>query len=110
MISAFGVEHGYISKAEEKKASTGRHVAAQLVPGIHGLAAGKPGKAWRAAGHEVGGNVGGALVGGAVGGLTRNPAAASLGGLAGSTVGTSMGVKSAQRKGYYRSEKKKKGS
>lgn len=106
--SAFGVDHGEVSKAEEKKASAGRHAAAQFFPGAHGLAAGKPGKALRAAGHELGGNLGGTLVGGAVGGLTRNPAAAGLGGIAGSTVGTSMGVSSAQRKGYYRAQKKKK--
>lgn len=71
IISAFGVEHEGISKAAKKdtddlwhsNATPGRHVATQLVPGIHGAVAGRKGKKLEAAGAEFGG----ALVGGPVG-------------------------------------------
>ena len=48
MESAFGVDHGEISKAE-KKATTGRYAAAYFAPGLHGAVAGKKGRKLRAA-------------------------------------------------------------
>lgn len=53
MSSAFGVEHGEISKWEEKtNPSVGRIAAGAFAPGIHGAVAGKHGHKLQAAGIE----------------------------------------------------------
>ncbi len=121
--SAFGVEHGdSISKAaptKQKKASAGRQALGTVLPGYHGLAAGKKGHKLRAAGNELGGRIGGALVGQAAaaplvaGGLAHATRPAGMAALAGGTgisvastlYGGVKGTQRAQRMGHYKPER-----
>jgi len=118
-VSAFGVDHGGISKADDKyggnKAPTGgRRAAAYAFGPFHSAVAGKKGKKLRATGNQIGGSVGGAIggqIGGAaLGALTRKPAimhgTAQAGGLAGGIGGSQLAVNRNQRKGYYKPQKK----
>jgi len=121
--SAFGVEHGdSISKAapaKQKKASTGRLALGTVLPGYHGLAAGKKGHKLRAAGNEIGGRI----VGSAAGGIAAAPLTtagmahatkpagiAALAGGAAISAGSSIyggvkGTQRAQRMGHYKPER-----
>jgi hypothetical protein len=120
MESAFGIDHGEISKAKDKydghgAPTTGRRLAGHFGYGFHGAVAGKKGKKLRATGTEVAGAAGGA-VGGNLGGrlagavLSRgHPVAASIGGslgsLGGGIAGSQGAVNRLQRKGYYKKQK-----
>lgn len=116
---------GEIEKADEPKASAGRYAAGYLFPGWHGAVAGKKGKKARAAGNELGGSLLGTAAGGGAGygayralasGKIRDPRAAiavsGLGGVLGyglPAAGAVLGVKRAQRKGYYKPQDVEKG-
>jgi hypothetical protein len=98
-VSAFGVDHGGISKSfkqtardikTEKHATHGRIAAGAVFPGFHAAAAGKRGKKLRAAGNEVGGAM--------VGGLLVPVAGGPAGGI--------LGTQRAARKGYYKKQEK----
>jgi hypothetical protein len=109
MRSAFGVEHGGISKAE-KEATAGRYVTSWALPGAHGAVAGKKGKKLRATGSELAGFTGGA-VGGSIAGLgaarlthSRGAAKAVHAGTA--AAGSMLGTAHAQRKGHYKPQRK----
>jgi hypothetical protein len=120
MISAFGVDHGGISKADDKYGghgapSTGRRATAHFFPGWHGAIAGKKGKKLRSAGTQVGsavagaglGQIGGAALGAAVTRGRSTGAAhtgATLGGLGGAVSGSQLSVNRLQRKGYLKKE------
>ena len=108
MYSAFGIDHGDISKAQQQP-STGRYITAHVAPGIHGAVAGKPGKKLRAAGSELGGSfVGGAAgVGGAIA-LRRSPLLAEGVAAGGGIAGSMLGTQHAQKRGYYKPQQKKK--
>ena len=101
MISAFGIDHGTLSKRnaqyrERKKATGGRYVAGALAPGVHGLIAGRPGHRLQAASNEVAGGVGmGIALPVFIRGNYMNPA------LAGVPIGAALGVHRAQKKGHY---------
>ena len=101
--SAFGVEHGEISKAKNgDQMSTGRMVATGLFAPVHGAVAGRPGKKLRATGNEMGGSVAGALTGAATAALLKKPALTRdlmQGGAIGGAIG---GGSINQRKGYYK--------
>ncbi len=116
-ISAFGVDHGVVSKASGpadpktgKQASTGRRVLASSPFGVslaHPLVAGKKGKKGRAFGNQVGGSILGGVGGAAVGAaLTRGRSASAIrGGTLGGTIGgQQMGLNRNQRKGYLKPE------
>lgn len=66
-MSAFGVDLGSISKADQEPVSAGRVVAGAVFPGAHAAVAGKKGHKLRAAGWEVGGTAVAPGLGGAVG-------------------------------------------
>jgi hypothetical protein len=118
--SAWGIDHGMVSKAwadfdvrkpdNRPKNSVGRDVTATLLPGVHGLAAGKKGRKWRSAGNEVVGAVGGNTAGfvgsmgvaGATKGKVRLP-----GGMVGSTYGGIVGNRRNVRQGYLKPLKKR---
>lgn len=86
--SAFGVEHGEFSKADQhgKDATIGRLVTGGVLPGAHAATAGRKGKKLRAAGYELGGAVAGSLV-------VAPP------------VGAAIGTHMAHNKGYYKRQK-----
>lgn len=121
--NAFGVEDSISKRNDPGKskgsASGGRRVTAQLFPGFHGAAAGRKGTKLKAVGHELAGNIGGGIAGGGAGalagaalGATRGKASAGMdagkavGSLAGGIAGTDIAVQSANRKGYYKKQKK----
>lgn len=119
MISAFGIDHGEISKADSDRygkhgaPTTGRRLAGHFFPGWHGAVAGKKGKKLRSTGTEVGGAVGGSIVGGAAGhALTRGgggkvgAAVRSGVGLGTAIGGSQLAVNRLQRKGYYKKQPK----
>lgn len=96
MISAFGVDHGEIAKADKPSsggASIGRHAATQVFPGWHGAVAGRKGKKLRSFGTEAGTTIGGGLGGGAVGAgigalaTKGKPVGAMVGGMLGAQAG-----------------------
>lgn len=118
MYSAFGIDHGEVSKANDKwgghgAPTGGRRAVAYLGGPIHSAVAGQKGKKLRATGNAYGGAVGGALSGGAAGagfGLaTRRPAGVqagrALGTLGGAVTGSTLGVNRNQRKGYYKPQR-----
>lgn len=118
MESAFGVEHGEISKAgsdNRHKYSTGRAVAATSLGGYHSAFAAKKGKKLRATGRSIAETVGGGALGGITGtvaGLaTKKPSVASagnaIGGAAGSLAGSYHAFRSNNRKGYYKKQSSK---
>lgn len=98
MLSAFGVDHGEISKKvehwttirdkEQGGVGAGRAVTGGFFPGVHGAIAGKKGKKLKAAGHELAGSV--------VGTALPGP---------GSLLGGAAGTNAAHNKGYYKGSK-----
>jgi hypothetical protein len=120
MISAFGVDHGGISKADDKYGkhgapSAGRRATAHFFPGWHGAIAGKKGKKLRSGASQVGAGIGGSvagqLAGGALGAAaTRGRSvgavhgAATVGGLGGAVTGSQLNLNRLQRKGYLKKE------
>lgn len=119
--SAFGIEHGDVSKADQPKASGGRQAAGYFFAGTHGAVAGKKGKKLKAVGSEVGhtmagsygGAAGGAAAGAALGAAVGHgrPSAKvgaivgyTAGGIGGGIAGARRGVNSNQAKGRYKRE------
>lgn len=109
-LSAFGIDHGEISKATDpntgKKPSAGRRVLASAYPVFHGAAAGKKGKKLRAVGNEYGGSLAGGTAGGLAGAaLTRGRALGVYGGaIGGGITGSQLGLNRNQKKGYLKRE------
>lgn len=124
MISAFGVDHGEISKAagttkspdqpSKGRASFGRHATAQLVPTFHGAVAGRKGKKLKAAGTELGSGTAGGFAGGLIGAgigaavsrgnSTGAKVGSALGGMTGARTALGFGVNHANKKGYYKKQ------
>jgi len=114
-VSAFGVDHGGISKAERKSSgnpSVARMAAGGLFSPYHAAVAGRKGKKLRAVGNQAGGAALGTLPGAAlmgVGAATRKPGMAMGGQLlggAGGIAGGVAGTRRANRKGYFKPEEK----
>jgi hypothetical protein len=112
-VSAFGVDHGGISKADKKSSgnpSVGRMAAGGLLYPFHAAAAGRKGKKLRAVGNQVGGAALGALPGAALMGAgvaTKKPGMVFGGhylGGAGGVAGAVAGTRRANRKGYFKPE------
>ena len=112
-VSAFGVDHGGISKAERKSSgnpSVGRMAAAGLFAPVHAAVVGRKGKKLRAVGNQAGGAALGALPGAALMGAgvaARKPGMAMGGRLLGGTgaiAGGVAGTRRANRKGYFKPE------
>jgi len=105
MISAFGIEHGPISKADQpappnaqpRRASGGRVATTYFLPGIHGAVAAKPGRKLRQTGSEVGHVAGGGILGGIAGSvpgaIMHNPKVAEAGSALGQIGGGIYGAK-----------------
>lgn len=90
--------------------SVGRTVAGTLFAPVHGAVAGRKGKKIEAAGSEaigtMAGGVAGRLVGAGVGAAVKRPMeGAALGGLAGAVGGGGLGVRHANKSGYYKVQK-----
>lgn len=109
MLSAFGVEHGEISKEffgrerkknKQKKASLGRLTAGTLAggSGIHGAIAGKKGHKLRAMGNQIGG--------GLAAGLPATMVAGPVAGLPATLVGANIGTRRAQAMGHFKKQKR----
>lgn len=100
VAGAGGVGYGVAKHADGP--TKGRQAAGGLLPGAHGLAAGKKGRKLRAAGNEVGGVSVGTVAGSVVNGAARGrllyaiPAGAAAGGV--------MGTRRAHRMGHYKSQ------
>jgi len=112
-VSAFGVDHGGISKADKKSSgnpSVGRMAAGGLFAPFHAAAAGRKGKKLRAVGNQAGGAVLGALPGTAVmgAGLAAKKPGMAMGGQflgsGGAVAGGVAGTRRANRKGYFKPE------
>lgn len=98
--SAFGVDHGVISKKKQKKASTGRLAAGTVFGAYHPLVAGKDAKS-KAKG--FGTSLGSTMVGGGLGAA----AAGGAGGIAGALGGANVATRINQKQGWLKPEKKK---
>lgn len=112
-VSAFGVDHGGISKAENKSSgnpSVGRMAAGGLLYPFHAAVTGRKGKKLRAVGNQAGGAALGTLPGAALMGAglaTKKPGMVFGGrylGGAGGVAGAVAGTRRANRKGYLKSE------
>ncbi len=100
-VSAFGIEHGDFSKANDKSPSAGRYATGMVFPGAHGAIAGKKGKKLSAFGNETGRAFVGSAVGGSTG-LILSRGKSVLGTVGGALGGSAAGVRYNQRKGNYK--------
>lgn len=106
--SAFGIDHGEISKAARKTTtppSTGRIVAAGLLAPFHGAVAGKKGYKLRSFGNELGGAAAGNVAGALAGAALKKPNVGRALGSAGSIGGAVGGMYRAQHRGYLKRER-----